>query len=212
VRKFEYPKAEAALLQDLEEYRKYALELGASEAVIIKSGDLIFDPRVRLKCIYPKCRWYGTNAHCPPYAPDPERVQAALARFRYGILYRIRVPAEDFTGSYNDPGGRSRPAKWQKLNCQIASLVEARAFYDGYCLALGFAGGPCKSIFCPEGRCAAIIPGQGCRAATRARSSLEGAGIYAFAMAARAGWDIYPCGPNTGEVPFGSALGLVMID
>ncbi len=212
VRKVEYPWPEEKLLKDLAEYEKYALELGATESRIIKAGEIIFDPRVRLKCIYPKCRWYGTNAHCPPHAHDPESMQTALAKYRYGVFYRIRVPAEDFSGGYNDPDGIPRPAKRQRINYQIASLIEARAFYEGYSFALGFAGGPCKSVFCPNKECTAIIPGQGCRAASRARSSLEGVGINAFAMAVNAGWDIYPCGPNAEDVPYGSALGMVLID
>ena len=41
--------------QDLERYRNMAIEIGASDAVIISSHDIIIDERVRAKCIYPKC-------------------------------------------------------------------------------------------------------------------------------------------------------------
>ena len=53
------------LQSDLEKYRQRAIELGATDAKIITSDMVIVDERVRAKCIYPKCPWYGTNAHCP---------------------------------------------------------------------------------------------------------------------------------------------------
>lgn len=212
VRKYEYPQPEDRLLIDLEAYKSYALEMGASDAKIIRSDELIFDSRTWLKCRYPKCRWYGTNAHCPPYEPDPEGIKERLLAFRFGIFYRARVDAESLTSKYHDAKGRSIPAKKQKLNYKIASLVEARAFYDGYIFATGFAGGPCKPVFCQDKECSALIPGEACRAAGKARASMEGAGLNAFAMATQAGWDVYPCAVHAEGVPYGSALGLVMID
>jgi predicted metal-binding protein len=211
-RKFSYPVAEEVLLRDVEEYCTYAMELGATDGRVIRVSDIVLDPRVRLKCLYPKCRWYGTNAHCPPYALDLDEVKTIFAKYRYGILYRIQVPAEDFIGSYNNLQGKSRPAMRQTVNYKIASQVEARAFYDGYPFAVGFAGGPCKPVFCQNKECTAIIPGKGCSAPLKSRTSMEGVGINAIAMAVQSGWDIYPCGPNATGVPYGNTLGMVLID
>ena len=44
-RKYEYPQPEDRLLKDLEAYKNYALEIGASDAKIIRSVELIFDSR-----------------------------------------------------------------------------------------------------------------------------------------------------------------------
>lgn len=212
VRKFVVNRKEREILDDLERYRELALSLGASEAKIIGAHEIIIDPRVRLKCMYPKCRWFGTNAHCPPHAPEVEKIISMVSRYKHGIFYCIRVPTEDFVGNYTDSEGQPKPAKRQLLNYKISSSLESAAFYDGYVLAVGFAGGPCKPVFCPTKDCSAIMPGQGCRAAGKARTSLEGACMYAFAMAAEAGWDIYPCGPTAENVPHGTALGMVLID
>jgi len=211
-RKFSYPHPENELLEDLERYRDYALALGATEAKIVGAQDMLFDPRVRLKCLYPKCHWYGTNAHCPPHVPEVEEMRRMVSPYRYGIFYCIRVPTEGFAGTID---GSQKPAEYaerQLANYKIASLVEARAFHEGYVLAVGFAGGPCKPIFCSDKDCSAIIQGQGCRAVLRARTSLEGAGIYALAMAAKAGWDVYPRGRNAESVTYHTALGMVLID
>ena len=212
VRRFVVNRSERETLDDLERYRELALSLGATDAKIIGTQDIIIDPRVRMKCIYPKCQWYGTNAHCPPNGPDIDTVVSVVSRYKHAIFYHIQVPTEDFVGVYLDVDGRPKPAKRQLVNYKISSAVESQAFYDGYVLALGFAGGPCKAVFCFNKECSAIQPGQGCRAAGKARSSLEGFYIHAFAMAANAGWEIYPCGPTAEKVPHGMALGMVLID
>ena len=63
---------EAQLQADLEKYCQRAIELGASDAKIIGTDDVIIDERVLAKCVYPKCHGYGTNANCPPYAMSLE--------------------------------------------------------------------------------------------------------------------------------------------
>jgi predicted metal-binding protein len=96
---------------------------------------------------------------------------------------------------------------------KIISKIEAEAFYDGYHLALGFGGGPCKPVLCRGIECSALVPGQPCRHPLRARASMEGVGMNAYTMAARVGWDVYPIGETTkaSEVPHGVRLGLVLI-
>ncbi|MFC1913141.1 DUF2284 domain-containing protein, partial [Chloroflexota bacterium] len=57
---------EDRLQEDLEKYRRRAIELGATDTRIIPADSLIIDERVRAKCEYPKCKRYGMNANCPP--------------------------------------------------------------------------------------------------------------------------------------------------
>ena len=99
-----------------------------------------------------------------------------------------------------------------KLN-EIVAKTEAQAFYDGYYLAVGFGNGSCKSMFCPDTDCQALVPGKSCAHRLRARSTMEGVGIDCFSMATSVGWDIYPIGQETlpEEVPYGLRLGLVLI-
>lgn len=186
--------------------------MGAEEAVILSSTEVTFDPRVQLKCLYPKCRWYATNAQCPPHAPTWERVKDAFSGYRYCLFYRLKVPAEAFVGKHFSEEVNYNKYAYQRQNHKIASLIEAAAFYDGYMLALSLAGGPCKPIFCPGKECTALQSGQGCQAALKARGSMESVGINAIKMAAKVSWDIYPCAAYSEEVPRGSCLGLVMVD
>jgi len=199
------------LAQDLEKYRQRAIELGATDARIITSAEVLIDERVRAKCIYPKCGGYGTSANCPPHAMEIDLVRRVVNNFRYAVFFKIEVPSEELAGA-NVKAFRS-PVRGQMKNYQIVSKIESEAFYDGYHLALGFAGGPCKPAFCPDDNCSALVPGQACRHALRARSAMEGVGMDAFTMAARVGWDVYPIGGSVSpsEIPHGTRLGLVLI-
>ena len=199
------------LQPDLEKYRQRALELGAADARIITSDVVIVDERVAAKCCYPKCGSYGTNANCPPYAMDVERVRKVVDRFSYAIFIRLEVPSEEMAGK-EVLRQRSQIPSQIKIH-EIVSRIEAEAFYDGYHLALGFGGGSCKQAFCPHDECSALISGQPCRHPLRARASMEAVGMDAFRMAAKVDWDVYPIGRilSSEDVPHGTRLGIVLI-
>ncbi len=211
VRKIVDKVPDEVLQQDLKKYRQRVIELGATDAKIISTDMVVIDERVRAKCIYPKCTWYGTNAHCPPHALDLEQVRKIVNNFRYAIVAMIKITPEEMLGL--PAKNKSLPARGRVKNYEIIGKIEAEAFFDGYHLALGFASGPCKIAFCPKDECNALIPGQPCRHPLRSRSSMEGAGIDAFTMAAKVGWDVYPIGTHSSpsEVPHGTRLGLVLI-
>ena len=195
------------LMADLERYRQEAIKLGATDAKIISSSEIIIDERVLMKCLYPKCPFYGTNVNCPPYAAKPQEMRDVINKYRYAIFFTIQGSAETVAGPRDV---RRRAAV--KLT-EITARLEARAFYDGYYLSLGFAAGACKGLFCSDKECSALKPGQACSQELKARGSLESIGIDAYLMAAKFGWDIYPCGRSTKveDVPLGRRVGLVLI-
>lgn len=197
--------------RDLERYRQRAIELGATDARVITTDIIPVDERVRAKCVYPRCPWYGTNANCPPHATDIETVRRIINKYHYAILTRIELPGELMTETEPENAKQRRQAITK--NYELVSKVESEAFYDGYHLALGLAAGPCKPIFCPDKECSALVLGQGCRNPLKARASMEGEGIDAYTLATRVGWDIYPVGKTTAasSVPHGTILGLVFI-
>ena len=211
VRKIAESVPDEVLQKDLEKYRQGAIELGATDAKIITTDMVLIDERVLAKCTYPKCSCYGTSADCPPYAMGLDLVRKVVNNFRYAIFYMIRVPSNVLAGPEAGEKKLNRPS--QIKNYEIASKIEAEAFYDGYHLAIGFAGGSCKIAFCPDKECAVLVPGQACRHPLRARSAMEGVGMDAFTMAAKVGWDVYPIGASISpsEVPHGTKLGLVLI-
>jgi predicted metal-binding protein len=199
------------VLADLESYRSQAVEKwGATDAKIITTDMVIIDERVRAKCSYPKCMFHGTNANCPPNVFALEEVRKVVAKYRYGVFTRIAVSADQFAG----PAVMRNSARSGFLRTHdLVTKIESAAFYDGYHLALGFACGPCKSVFCPTEPCAALVTGKGCRHPSRARGSMESAGMDVFTMAAKVGWDVYPIGGTArpSDVPCAGSYGLVLI-
>ncbi len=69
------------LPQDLERYRQQALELGATQAKIVKAEEIPVDERVTLKCQIPRCFGYGVSAHCPPNTMKPAELQDLLKKY-----------------------------------------------------------------------------------------------------------------------------------
>ena len=211
VRKIVERVPDEQLQKDLEKYRQRALELGATDAKIITTDNVVVDERVLAKCTYPKCPGYGTNVNCPPYAMGPDLVRKVVNNFRYAIFTKLEVPSEKIAGA--EARDKDLGAPWRRKINEIISKIEAEAFFDGYHLALAFGSGPCQSIFCPNTECRALVPGQPCPHRLRARSPMEGVGMDAFTMATKVGWDIYPIGEATlpSEVPYGLRLALVLI-
>jgi predicted metal-binding protein len=211
VRKIQKEIPEGQLKKDLEKLRQRAIELGATNAEVITTDKVLIDERVRAKCLYPRCRSYGTNANCPPYTLDLEQTRKIVSRYGYAIFSRTQVPAEEISGK---KAGKDRLfLKYALRAHEIVARIESEAFFDGYHLALGFANGSCKHILCSGVECSAIVPGQGCRHSLKARASMEAVGMDVYGMAANVGWDVYPIGVSLSpsEVPFGAMYGLILI-
>jgi predicted metal-binding protein len=197
---------------DLERFRCMAIDLGATDAAIVSPDEIIVDEKVRVKCIYPKCSFYGTNINCPPYSPDLDFVRKLIARYHNGILFCVKGDPRDFVGTdFLKRVGRKNRAK-TTLNT-ICSEVESRAFYEGYHFALALGQGPCKSFWCPDQPCSAFELEKACRFSLKARTSVEALGIDAFTMAAKRGWEIYPCGARVepDKLPHVLLIGLILI-
>jgi predicted metal-binding protein len=196
------------LQADLERFRQKALELGATDSKIITTDKIIIDERVRSKCSNPKCPFYGTNANCPPHAPDLDTVRKIVNGYQYAVFIYTRFPPEAFTEL-------SKTSPWNDCrvkNHEIVSKVEAEAFHNGYYLASGLADGPCKNIYCAGAECR-VLKGESCRRSLKARYSLESWGMDAYRMCTLAGWDIFPIGGGTKktDIEFGVTLGLVLV-
>jgi predicted metal-binding protein len=199
------------LTEDLERYRQLAINLGATDAKIITTNEIMIDERVRAKCEYPRCLYYGSSANCPPYTMNLDLVRKIVRKYKYAIFTRLEIPSDQVAGQDARDEKRDRPS--QIKNREIVSKIESEAFFDGYYLALGFADGPCKKAFCPDKECSALIPGQFCRHPLRSRPAMEGVGMDVFAMATRIGWDVYPIAASLSpsQVPFGSKFGLILV-
>jgi predicted metal-binding protein len=211
VRKIVEAVPEDLLQQDLERYRRRAIELGATDAKIITTDMVLVDERVRAKCIVPLCSSYGACLNCPPHAIDLDLMRKVVRKFQYALFYMLKLAPEEVTGPEYKAKRMGIPST--ERNYKIAATIESEAFYDGYYLAMAFINASCKQFLCPDEDCSALVRGQGCRHPLIARHSMEGAGMDAYLMTARVGWDIYPVGTSAplSAVPHGTRLGLVLI-
>lgn len=211
-KKIEVPIEYSRIQADLHRYRALATDLGAAYSDIVFSKDIPVDERVRAKCLYPKCAFYGNNLNCPPHAPDLEFTRRLIARYSCGILFCVKGDPAEFTGpDLLKRVGRENTAK-KTLNT-ICSEIESSAFYDGYYFALALGQGPCKSFWCADQPCAGLLPGGTCRFPLKSRSSLEAVGIDAFKLATERSWEMYPCGSRIqiDALPHVLLIGLILV-
>jgi predicted metal-binding protein len=209
--------------KDIERYRRRAVELGATDAKMIPAQKVYVDPRVRMKCIVPKCTSYNTCAHCPPHSIGPEVIGPLVSAFKYALLVKREIPGDLVTGpGYMDTDKNGNPVPTKKLKellgayrlvSDIVTQIESDAFYDGHYHAVAFAGGSCRIIYCNFQDCL-LLQGKECRFPLRSRPSMEGSSIDVYRTVTEAGWDIYPIGVDCdpANVPCGSLVGIVLIE
>jgi len=199
------------LQESLEEYKRLAVEMGASDAKIVHASDVKVDERVILKCMIPRCYSYGESPNCPPYTPSADIMRKIIDKYEYAVFFKLDVePVEDF----------AHPELWHEGHIrhyaevfEVVGRIEARAFNDGYYLAVGFGAGTCKAALCNGMICQFLDSGR-CRRPLKARPSMEAVGIDVFDLATKVGWAVYPIGYKDVDpklVPCAVACGIVFI-
>src|SRR5208283_377712 len=83
----------AQLSADLERYRQKALELGASQAKIIRAEEIPVDERIPMKCQVPRCAGYGAGAQCPPNTMKPSELRELLKKYEWAVFFIKDVPS-----------------------------------------------------------------------------------------------------------------------
>jgi predicted metal-binding protein len=153
---------------------------GASKVAPVPVHNIVVDPRVNFKCQVPLCKHYGRSHICPPMVMSAEEFSKVLARYSFGVLVQISLPAQEMGAD------REKVVHDQvkKLN-EIVAKLERDAFLFGYRFAAGLGGGPCP--LCEE--CSAV-EGEDCRFPFQARPSMEALGIDVIKTAENAGMPI----------------------
>lgn len=217
------PSHDALLDVRLQELLGIAMRVGASDAKVISSADVVLDPRVRLKCLIPRCSAAGTCIHCPPEGLSLRETADAVSRYRKGIFFRVVVQSGIVSGPAVSEGIARKGAgdraalmllgAYYLLVLQIAALLERKARQWGYEPA-GYGAGTCRDVLCLfQPHCRALLTPRGCRHPDLSRPSMEACGMDVYTMGANVGWDIYPVGGSVRpeDVPKGSLMGLVLV-
>lgn len=139
---------------------KEAKRLGASEAKVIRSHQVVVEDRVVLKC-KSGCHMYGHKFVCPPFAPTPNEFRKMLKEYAHVLIMKFptKAQAEDDVGrsllknqyaSDISLDLKSRTKEFwnawdaEKRRILLAMLdLEKSAFNLGYSLAVALTAGSC---------------------------------------------------------------------
>ena len=223
--------------ENLEKYRKLALDLGAADAKVVPTKDIPQDIRtLYVGCLAPVCRWLNTNYFCPMAANFPfEDMKDFIADARYAIVFKVLPPVMDTVPDvgpfkldrYYTAGGGEPPDKAMLarniIRLRILSEMERRirqvAYYDGYMTAAPVGSGPCLVAKCADiGKCQALEKGGMCRFMDVQPVGSGVAYIDYFTLGDRLGWGELQVGGNCAfpeDVPNPAGyynIGLLLID
>jgi len=178
-----------------------ARKMGATDARVISSSQVVVENRVPLKC-RTGCPTYGTRLTCPPYVPTPDEFRKILAEYRHVLLVKFTSPVTadpeiicSLQKSMFDPAADSgKKAKAETFMAgyvggnsdrqEIMLELEKTAFNAGNPFALALVNGSCRlceTCNVKAGKC--IHP-------TRARIPEHAVGINMVKTAENAGMPI----------------------
>lgn len=177
-----WPVAEADFWKNLENYRKFALDIGATDAKVVSTKDIPQDRRAYyILCLFPSCRWLNTNANCPKHETFPfETAKRFIADYRYAIVFKVFPPKMDGVPDvgkidldmYYTMGGQEAPDKAMlarnivrlRILGEMTRRIRAEAYYGGYILTAPIGYGPCLVEKCADERkCQALKPAGMCK-------------------------------------------------
>jgi predicted metal-binding protein len=210
IKKISLETDDKKIKDDLEKYRKLAIDMGATDAVIVRAEDIPIDERVVIKCEIPRCFGYGMGANCPPNTLTAQETRQCVAKYKYAVFFKKEIAPEIVVRDKTTI--KKRVDAYQQV-FEIVNQLESKAFYDGYYLALGFAAGSCRHTYCGLEKECLALKGDKCRYSLKSRPSMEAVGIDVYKLATKVGWDIYPigCDAKPGDIPKGNLAGIVLV-
>jgi len=148
---------------DKDYFVEKALQLGADHAVLFNIGDIAFDPRTIIKCMF-GCADWGKGHTCPsrPGSLMPWEYKDIFERYTWGVIIH----------SHN-----------KKTSQDVSFEIERDAFLKGYYFAFSLS----DCAVCKE--CAGLS-GKECVNIKKARPAFHSVGIDVFKTARRFGLPI----------------------
>ncbi|MBZ4654312.1 MAG: hypothetical protein JG781_1653 [Peptococcaceae bacterium] len=160
-----------------------AIRLGCSRSALLWAQDVIFDPRVGLKCSQNTCTHYGKNFMCPPFVPNYRDFRESVQPYRIALL--LQKERELSPGL--SPKEIDREFKEVSLFIhEVLLKLERQAFSQGFPFTLGLGSGNCK--LCPT--CGAKLGQEMCHKPGEARMSMEAVGIDVISTAGKVNFPV----------------------
>ena len=167
----------------LNELKRLAIQLGASNAEIISSKEIVVEQSLANLCKGdPPCQNYGLAPSCPPHISGPAGFRRWQKTSTHSIVVRIDLPTSVL---FSD----ERRGIMTLLHGVVAG-VEQEAVELGYRESIALAGGSCKQLFCYDHATCRVLSNQGeCRNPLSARPSMSGFGVNVARLMQITGWD-----------------------
>jgi len=185
--------------------KEMAMELGASDAATVKTDRIPIEEQIVDMCREPLCECYSMSANCPPHVMKPKQARKWVLSYKAALLFKIDVSPRVL---FSDEGFEV----FRKIYV-ICSKLENFSYELGYVRSKGLAAGSCKSVFCRNIPCEALVKGGKCRYPNLGRPSMEALGINVFRLVKGVGWKIYPIlrDSNPKDVPSAMLAGLLLM-
>src|SRR5208337_5510679 len=87
----ENEEKDSAELRDL---IQLAGRLGATDAKVIGTEEIVIEDNLARLCAEPRCENYGLSAKCPPNVSGPDGFRKLLQNYRQAVVFKIDVPSE----------------------------------------------------------------------------------------------------------------------
>jgi len=185
--------------------KEMAVRFGASDARIVTTDMIPIEDQIVEMCREPICECYSMSANCPPHVMKPKEARKWILFYEVALLFKIDVsPRILFSEESFDV--------FRKIYV-ICSELENFSYELGYVRSKGLAAGSCKSVFCRNIPCEALLNGGKCRYPSLGRPSMEALGINVFRLVKDVGWKIYPIlrNSNPKDVPSAMLAGALLV-
>lgn len=170
--------------QKLDRLSRMAGKMGAGGVCVVSPADIRIQKELADYCREPQCTAYGLSRNCPPHVSGPSGFQGRINRAAFAMAIKIDCPVDILLSD----------AKQEIfiLLHKITATVGKEAVEAGFSNAWGFAGGSCKSLFCPSlSVCPAISNPDRCRHPDIARPSMSGFGVDVSHLMALCNWEMH---------------------
>ncbi len=158
-----------------------ALEAGFSDAALVDTADIPFEPAFRICCEDNSCGKYGVNYACPPDCGTTDQMRQQIQAHRYALVLQTLWDVEDPM----DPK-ETKAAKSQH-NRMVRSLIDRLEPEHS-----GFMIGASGCNLCPA---CAIVCGELCRFPDKKFSCMSAYCVYVQKLTELCGME-YDAGPG----------------
>ena len=185
--------------------KKEAIALGASDVRIIPADLVPIEDEIIEMCSPSCCEQYGKSANCPPHVMTPEDARQWIRPYKSALIFKVDVSPRVL---FSEQG-----LEIFKKVFLISARLEKLSVEQGHAFSKGLAAGSCKTVFCRDIPCDALIKDRKCRYPSLARPSMEALGINVFRLAEEVGWEIHTIlrksDPN--DIPSAMLAGLLLV-